>query len=157
MLQWGLIPRWVKDSDAALNIANKTLNARSDTVFEKVSFKNAIVTRRSLLPVNGFVEWRHEGAVKKPFLVRGIGDALMRYVHNNKLRMPVVIDKADRSTWVSDIDRHAIEQLMRPFPEHRLQAIPLLREMSRIASNNDNPDLLKPIGKAIVDSVTNNT
>lgn len=189
MLQWGLIPRWVKDSASALDISGKTLNARSETVFEKVSFKNAIVARRSLLPVNGFVEWRHEGSVKKPFLVRGIGDALitlgcifeewtdkssgehrktfsilttdanelMSYVHNNKLRMPVVIDKADRNTWVANIDRQAIERLMRPFPEHRLQAIPLPREMSRIAINKDNPDLLKPIGNAIIDSVTNDS
>lgn len=188
MLEWGLIPAWVKNSESASDIANKTLNARSDTVFEKASFKSAIIRRRSLLPVNGFLEWRHEGGVKKPFLVRGIhetlitlgcifeewtdrisgehkktfsilttdANALMSYVHNNKLRMPVVIGKADRSAWLSDINRHSIEQLMRPLSEHQLQAIPLSREITRITVNRDNADLLKPIGTAIVDTLINN-
>ncbi len=189
ILEWGLVPRWIKDFDAASDIANKTLNARSDTVFVKPSFKEAIVRRRSLLPVNGFVEWRHEKNSKQPFLVRGIHDALitlgcifeewtdknsgehkktfsilttdanelMSYIHNNKLRMPVVIDKADRSTWLSDIDRDEIERLMLPYAEHRLQAVPLGGKISRTPVNTDNPVLLKPIGTAIVDSVISNT
>ncbi|MBI2795002.1 MAG: SOS response-associated peptidase [Ignavibacteria bacterium] len=188
ILEWGLIPRWIRDLDAASDIANKTLNARGDTVFEKSSFKDAIVSRRSLLPVNGFIEWRHEKKSKLPFFVRGIQETLitlgcifeewtdrnsgehkktfsilttdanelMAYIHNNKLRMPVVIGKADRSAWLSDIDRHTIEQLMRPLCEHQLQAIPLSREISHITVNTDNADLLKPIGTAIVDPLVNN-
>lgn len=68
-LRWGLVPGWVKDREKADDLANKTLNARSETVFEKPSFRSAIVKRRGLLPVNGFVEWRHEDDVKIPHLI----------------------------------------------------------------------------------------
>ena len=70
LLRWGLIPGWVKDREKADELAKRTLNARSETVFEKPSFRSAIVKRRGLLPVNGFVEWRHEGTAKIPHLVR---------------------------------------------------------------------------------------
>jgi len=68
-LRWGLVPGWVKDREKADDLADKTLNARSETVFEKPSFRSAIVKRRGLLPVNGFVEWRHESDVKIPHLI----------------------------------------------------------------------------------------
>lgn len=68
-LRWGLVPAWVKDREKADDLADKTLNARSETVYEKPSFRSAIVKRRGLLPVNGFVEWRHEGDLKIPHLI----------------------------------------------------------------------------------------
>ena len=39
MLQWGLIPGWVKDKASADGIKTKTLNARAETIFEKPSFR----------------------------------------------------------------------------------------------------------------------
>ena len=66
---WGLVPRWVKTSEQAGELAKKTLNARSETMFEKPSFRDAARKRRALLPVNGFVEWRHEGDLKIPHLI----------------------------------------------------------------------------------------
>ncbi|MBU3740858.1 MAG: SOS response-associated peptidase [Candidatus Kapabacteria bacterium] len=70
MMSWGLVPRWTKNAAAADEIRTKTLNARAETLFEKPSFRDAAVKRRALLPVNGFVEWRHDGAIKQPYLVR---------------------------------------------------------------------------------------
>ncbi len=72
LMQWGLVPAWVKDEAAALDIASKTLNARSETAFEKPSFRKAIVSRRALVSVDGFVEWRHEGNKAQPYLIRSI-------------------------------------------------------------------------------------
>lgn len=69
LVQWGLIPRWVKDVQAANDLRDMTLNARSETIFQKPSFRDAIAKRRALLPVNGFVEWRTEGKVKLPHYV----------------------------------------------------------------------------------------
>lgn len=71
-MQWGLIPGWIKDEAAAVDIAAKTLNARAETVFDKPSFRRAIVSRRALLPVDGFVEWRHEGKRTQPYVVRSV-------------------------------------------------------------------------------------
>ena len=70
MMQWGLVPRWTRDTASADDIRSKTLNARAETLFEKPSFRYAATKRRALLPVNGFLEWRHDGSVKQPYLVR---------------------------------------------------------------------------------------
>jgi putative SOS response-associated peptidase YedK len=67
MCRWGLIPSWVKDRESALKIQNQTLNARSESVFEKPSFKEAILSRRCIIPVESFFETQHQGKVKVPF------------------------------------------------------------------------------------------
>lgn len=53
--QWKLLPFWVKNEDAAKKYAN-TLNAESETVFEKASYKSYINKYRGLLYVDGFYE-----------------------------------------------------------------------------------------------------
>lgn len=70
MMSWGLIPRWARTEQAAADIRDRTLNARIETLFEKPSFKQAALTRTGLLPVQGFIEWRHEYKHKDPYLVR---------------------------------------------------------------------------------------
>lgn len=76
MAEWGLIPRWTKDEAAAHELRAMTLNARRETIYTKPSFRDAIVKRRGLLPVNAFVEWRHFEKVKQPHLVRMIGSEI---------------------------------------------------------------------------------
>jgi len=53
-LRWGLVPRWAKDKA----IGDRLINARSETVREKPSFKSAYASRRCIIPVDGFYEWR---------------------------------------------------------------------------------------------------
>jgi putative SOS response-associated peptidase YedK len=56
-MKWGLIPSWSKDD----KIASHTINARSETVSEKPSFRHAIKYQRCIIPASGFYEWlRHE-------------------------------------------------------------------------------------------------
>ena len=52
-VRWGLIPSWAKDA----KIANSLLNARSETLTEKPSFRNAFKRRRCLIPASGYYEW----------------------------------------------------------------------------------------------------
>lgn len=59
--QWGLIPPWAKDPA----IGAKMNNARSDTVAEKPSFRNAFRRRRCLIPASGFYEWTSTGTGPK--------------------------------------------------------------------------------------------
>ncbi|UCE97166.1 MAG: SOS response-associated peptidase [Dehalococcoidia bacterium] len=68
--QWGLVPSWVKNSLTASKIRTKTLNARAETVFEKPSFKHSILSKRCLVLVDGFYEWRHENKKTYPYYVR---------------------------------------------------------------------------------------
>ena len=66
--RWGLVPSWSDD----LAIGSRMINARSETVAEKPSFKRAFAKRRCLIPADGYYEWMKtddaKGA-KQPYLV----------------------------------------------------------------------------------------
>src|SRR5690606_37129173 len=66
MLRWGLVPAWAKDE----SIGNKLSNARSETVHEKPSFRNALKKRRCLIPANGFYEWKTVAGKKRPYYIQ---------------------------------------------------------------------------------------
>lgn len=53
--QWKLLPFWVRNNDEAKKYAN-TLNAESESIFEKGSYKGYIQKYRGLLWVDGFYE-----------------------------------------------------------------------------------------------------
>ena len=62
---WGLIPGWSKDP----TIGRKLFNARSETVAEKPSFRNAFQKRRCLIVADGFYEWQKQPGerTKQPY------------------------------------------------------------------------------------------
>jgi putative SOS response-associated peptidase YedK len=62
---WGLVPSWAKD----VSIGNKLINARSETVATKPSFRNAFRRRRCLIPSNGFYEWKQTNDGKQPMFI----------------------------------------------------------------------------------------
>ena len=62
---WGLVPFWAKDR----SIGNKLINARSETIATKPSFRNAFIKRRCLIPANGFYEWKRAKGAKQPMLI----------------------------------------------------------------------------------------
>ncbi len=70
LLKWGLIPFWVKNEESAEQIRMKTFNARTETLFEKPSFKYSIKKRRCLVLVDGFYEWREVGGKNYPYYIR---------------------------------------------------------------------------------------
>ena len=68
---FGLIPSW------APSRASMQINARSESVFEKSSFKEAYKQRRCLIPLNGYFEWKKDPQSKKSkphFIVSASGD-----------------------------------------------------------------------------------
>lgn len=62
LLRWGLVPSWSKD----LSIGAKLINARSETVAEKPSFRSAFKQRRCLILADGFYEWQRLNGKKQP-------------------------------------------------------------------------------------------
>ncbi len=69
LYSWGLIPFWAKDESFAKKIRIGTLNAVGKTVFDKPSFRKSIRSRRGLLPVSGFFEWREYQGKKYPYFI----------------------------------------------------------------------------------------
>ena len=61
LMFWGLVPSWA-ESPA---IGSRLINARSETVAVKPSFRSAFRRRRCLIPVDGFYEWVHVPERKK--------------------------------------------------------------------------------------------
>ena len=70
MLRWGLIPSWAKDPA----IGSRMINARSETLAEKPSFRAAFKRRRCLVLADGYCEWKKEGGGKQPYLIHKHGD-----------------------------------------------------------------------------------
>jgi len=67
--QWGLVPFWTKDEVAAERVRTQTLNAKAETIHQKPSFRASIMTKRCLVLVDGFYEWREEGSRKYPYYI----------------------------------------------------------------------------------------
>ena len=66
---WGLVPNWVKDNKQRLQLWNKTLNARGETIFEKPSFRYAAKHNRCLIYLDGFYEHHHFKGKTYPFFI----------------------------------------------------------------------------------------
>jgi putative SOS response-associated peptidase YedK len=64
-MHWGLIPSWSKDPSRA----SRMINARSETLHEKPSFRQAFQKRRCLILADGYYEWRTSGTDKQPFFI----------------------------------------------------------------------------------------
>lgn len=63
---WGLIAPWSKTNAEALKSQSAAINARSETVHEKPTFKNAFRRSRCLVPASGYYEWATELGKYKP-------------------------------------------------------------------------------------------
>jgi putative SOS response-associated peptidase YedK len=54
MMQWGLIPNWVKDPKKSIH----PINAKAETLAERPMFGGLLKNRRCLVPASGFFEWK---------------------------------------------------------------------------------------------------
>ena len=69
---WGLVPFWVKNEQQQLDIWNKTINARGESIFEKPSFRTSARSKRCLVYVDGFFEHHHFNGKKYPFYIHRV-------------------------------------------------------------------------------------
>lgn len=54
---WGMIAPWEKDQAKAIASQARAINARSESVFEKPTFRNSFRLYRCLIPASGYYEW----------------------------------------------------------------------------------------------------
>ena len=63
--QWGLIPPWAKEAKEG----RKFFNARAETVHEKPTYRKAFQSRRCLVPVSGWYEWKQGSKPKQKYYI----------------------------------------------------------------------------------------
>ncbi len=164
-LTWGLVPR---DS---LGGERGFINARSETAWEKPSFREALAQRRCLIPATGFYEWQSMGEKKRqPWLIRLASGGLFAFaglweppaasgttptctilttepndvarpIHG---RMPVILDPADYALWLDPAVTLPAEvrPLLRPFPAGAMTAFRVTTAVNR--ATFDDPSCLTP-------------
>ncbi|MCA1564431.1 MAG: SOS response-associated peptidase [Acidobacteria bacterium] len=149
--KWGLVPFWAKDA----SMGARLINARSETVEEKPSFREAFKKRRCIIPADGFYEWRRTGGKKQPFFFRmrderpfgfaGLwerweGEAgriinsctILTTEANEVLRpvhdrMPVILHPDDYELWLgADERKHDLaRELLRPYTAGEMLGYPV--------------------------------
>ena len=68
-MNWGLVPFWFNGQNR-LDVSNKTLNARIETLEERSSFKHLWNRQHCLVPSTGFFDWQHQGKNRIPHFIR---------------------------------------------------------------------------------------
>lgn len=63
--RWSLIPSWVKGEPPKFS----TFNARSEDAAAKASWRDAVKSKRCLVPASGYFEWVVEDGVKVPHYI----------------------------------------------------------------------------------------
>ena len=169
MLKWGLIPSWAKDA----SIGAKLINARSETVDEKPSFREAFKRRRCVIPADGFYEWQRTGGRKQPFYFQLKDERLFGFAGlwekwrtpegesletcsiltteaNAVLkpvhdRMPVILEPEAYELWLDDDVRKQDlrKELLRPFPASEMTAYPVSTSIN--SPQHQGEELVQPI------------
>ncbi len=164
-LKWGLIPFWADDPA----IGSRMINARSETVASKPSFRDAFKKRRALVPISGFYEWKKEEGGKQPYyicrrdakpfslaalwelwdkgsepvesctIITTTANTLIAPLHE---RMPVIIGSQDYQCWLDPhSEAEALQELLQPYPPKELVSYPVSRLVNSPA--NEGPELIE--------------
>ena len=156
LCEWGLVPTWSKKLDKF----SPLINARKETLMEKVTFKNLIQISRCLVPADGYYEWKREDKIKVPYYFTKEDDELMFFaaIHQNNQfciitreasenvsqihhREPLIINQSQINNYLN-VKKDAMEVLNSIKPP-RLK----FYEVSKDVNNpvNNDPALIKPI------------
>jgi putative SOS response-associated peptidase YedK len=163
LLRWGLIPSWMKDSSGAATM----INARSETVGTKPAFRDALKSRRCLIPADGFYEWQRVGKTKQPycfevgnaqmFAFAGIWDrwkdpsgnwvktcSILTTTSNTLTsavhdRMPVILDPDSYDLWLDPgmQDASAACDMLKPYDAHLMRCYPVSTRINHVANDDD--------------------
>ena len=165
---WGLIPSWSKDP----KIGSRMINARSETVADKPSFRAAFKRRRCIIPATGFYEWQKLNGGKQPtyihpteadlFALAGLWEVwhsadgseiesctILTTMPNELMepihnRMPVILEREDYDMWLEpgDSPQQGLH-LLRPFPPQKMAAYPVSTLVN--SPRNDSHECVMPL------------
>ena len=166
LLKWGLIPHWCKDPKGG----RKPINAKSETVAHLPTFREAYLTRRCILPVDGFYEWCATKQGKQPYAIamkdrsqfgiaalwenwkdpttaEWVRTFVILTTPSNDLvnrihdRMPAILKPAEYERWLGlEPDPH---DLLVPFPSELMAMWPISKRVN--SPDNDDEQLLDQI------------
>lgn len=160
-MRWGLVPSWAKDT----KIGYKMINARSETIDEKASFKNLLLRKRCLIIADSFYEWQKTDTRKTPirfqlpeeglFAFAGLWDkwqgedealftctmltresnAFMKPIHH---RMPIILPEDREDDWISSPfqDKQAVRSFVETLEPEDFMAYPVSNYVNN-ATHND--------------------
>ena len=156
LCEWGLVPSWSKK----LEKFSPLINARKETLVEKVTFKNLIQTSRCIVLADGYYEWKREDKSKVPYYFTKENDEIMFFaaIHQNNQfciitreatekinaihhREPLIVNQSQINNYLN-VKKDAMEILNSIKP-------PNLKfyEISKDINNpvNNDPALIKPL------------
>jgi putative SOS response-associated peptidase YedK len=159
--QWGLIPSWSIDRSTAMNM----INARAESVYQKIPFKHIVKNQRCLVLSDGFFEWKKEGKNKVPyrfninseeaFSFAGLWDSWKNEETNevvnsftiitteaNKVvkavhdRMPVILRKDLEKLWIAEeVTESQAISLLKPYDTELMYAYAVHRAVNDARNN----------------------
>ena len=151
MLAWGITSQ------------NKPVfNARSETALEKPLFKEAMHSRRCIVPASGWYEWREVDGKKQAYHLKlenqeamafaGIwtqdqfsilttsANKAISHIHN---RMPVILSRERWQVWLSNTPLEQIEAMLEPYDPRVMDAYPVSNSVGNV--KNDEMGLIEPL------------
>ena len=167
MMRWGLIPHWAKDE----SIGTKMINARAETITEKVSFKRLLPSKRCIVPASGYYEWQATENGKQPYYIHadtgeylpfaGLYD-IWKNSEGEEIysftiittqptvnlqaihnRMPVILEPKAEAVWLNpDVtDPGELTPLLHPYAVKALDFYPVSKAVNR--AGFESPELIK--------------
>jgi putative SOS response-associated peptidase YedK len=163
LMRWGLIPSWSRDSSGAARM----INARAETAATKPAFRDALKSRRCLIPADGFYEWSRMEKTKQPycfevgegevFAFAGIWDrwrnpngdsvdtcSILTTTPNAVTaavhdRMPVILDPDGYELWLDPgmTNVAAASDLLKPCDARRMRSYPVSSRINHVANDDE--------------------
>ena len=149
-LQWGLTHSWDKEKKI-----KPLINARLETLKEKISFKNLIKNYRCLVVADGYYEWKREKNIKTPHYFKRQDDEAIFFaaifktkqfcivtreatssvgdVHD---RQPVIIDKKNLGHYL-DLKNDGVD-FLNSYKAPELKFHPVSKNVNVPTNNNEN-------------------
>ena len=90
---------------------------------------------------------KETGEIRNTFsIITTAANPLMEKIHNLKKRMPLMIASADEMKWLdTGLKTEQIKELIKPFPETKMNAYTISREANNARNNRDVPEIMNKV------------